>query len=365
MSEQYRERKNELSPSTAGFSATNGRAVMQILIDAADYLPEDVLPDLLGDTRFGSAGRLRRRPPKAHPLYDWLFCSAVSTVQGIGETQQEFNWNSFFSANALDRYVEYTEYLMTVEFTPRPYAVLSDDAVTVDTLEWYKDDGTPSGSVPYAEEWKRWVSRSVVPQSELISGRQGEMVFRTDDTTTDSAVGVSPPNRVSFGAAPRMLYPNTLFRYRWHQVPLAYVTARRCPINAFIGRVNQQHFDGFEPGELLYLNYAVSDPYVPPLPARQLVAGEQVFDTFKLVDIDFHFLYTDRVDGSPYTGPTITNPNWIKAGHNLLPWLYDRKFYYATVGALKTTDTDKAKWTPTFLSCPFQLLFTDPAVVTL
>ena len=53
------------------------------------------------------------------------------------------------------------------------------------------------------------------------------------------------------------------------------------------------------------------------------------------------------------------NANWVVGGHNLLPWLTTRKYYYATTYDPASPAT-QAKWFPSYNSFPFELLFTDP-----
>ena len=113
-------------------------------------------------------------------------------------------------------------------------------------------------------------------------------------------------------------------------------------------------------GSLLFTGLSTR-PYTPPVPTLDLFEG--VYSAEKLCDVEFNFEYTNRSNGG--ATPTISNPNWIAAGHNLLPWLYDRKFYYATATPFirpPATDTDPSVWAPTYESFPFQLLFTDPDV---
>jgi hypothetical protein len=49
----------------------------------------------------------------------------------------------------------------------------------------------------------------------------------------------------------------------------------------------------------------------------------------------------------------------VVAGHNLLPWLTTRMFYYVSSEGVPDK-TDDTKWRPTYNSFPFELLFTDP-----
>lgn len=81
------------------------------------------------------------------------------------------------------------------------------------------------------------------------------------------------------------------------------------------------------------------------------------------------FLRTKRKIGSPgevfnlLGGTSVGQGYWTQAGWNLLPWLGDRLYHYATAEQLTpagNSDTDQTQWAPLFNSAEFALLFTDP-----
>jgi hypothetical protein len=352
----YLEKVDDTSPSRASFSMYGSRATIQLIMASNEFTPAMMI-DILGDTKPNAGGGLKRKLPKAHPRWPWLFASRIDDVVGIGQmTKTEAVFTRTESTNIFDAYAAYDRLLATVVFEPRPYAVVSDSLIQTSSVTWYDENNQSTGST-YASEWMRFTSFSVLPQSELIEAKQGQSVFRL----TDSTVLNDPqaPHLNPFPAFPRMTVPKATFKVRWYQVPLNFVTSANSHIVKALGRINYQTWGGFPAGSLLYETVAVSEPYVPVVPALSVVGSEAIYTAYKLVDIDFVFQYTNRTAGYTHT-VTLANQNWKMAGHNLLPWLFDKKFYYAT--AQPTTAADSTKYTPTFLSYPFELLFSNPDV---
>ena len=347
----YTEFVSELSPSTAGFAMEGGRATLQLWVAAGEL--EDAITDLLGDVESSGTGGLVRTLPKAHPRFPWMFASRISNIQGRKWTGKEPS-EAELEAPPLDFYAEYDRYLLTVDFEPRPYPVLSDEAIPSESFTWYDESGA-SQSENRPEEWRRFCWGYPVPQPELITAQRGMMVFRLSDATEPAA-----PHLTSFPDHPRMILPKAALKFVFHQIPLQWVTSESSWIVRGIGKINQLEWNSYPAGSLLYTAPSVR-PYTPPVPTLDLFEG--VYSAEKLCDVEFNFEYTNRSNGG--ATPTISNPNWIAAGHNLLPWLYDRKFYYATATPFirpPATDTDPSVWAPTYESFPFQLLFTDPDV---
>lgn len=352
----YYEKVDDLSPSTASFSMYGSRASIRLIMESNKYTSAMMI-DLLGDTKPNAGGGLKRKLPKAHPRWPWLFASRIDEVIGIGQmTKTAAVSTRMESSNIFDAYAQYDRMMATVIFEPRPYAVISDNTIQSGSVTWYNENKQSTTST-YATEWMRYTSFSVLPQSELIEARQGQSVFRLTDSTTLN--DPQAPHLNPFPAFPRMTVPKATFKVRWYQVPLNFVVSPNSHIVKALGRINYRAWGGFPEGSLLYETVAVSEPYVPVVPALSVVGSEAVYTAYKLVDIDFVFQYTNRAAGYEHT-VTVDNENWKMSGHNLLPWLFDRKFYYATAQPL--TGNDATKYTPTFLSYPFELLFSNPDV---
>lgn len=353
------EKTDSLSPSTAGLSLTGGRAVMVQDVDDIEDIDDlrEVLADLIGTTLQGvTDGRLQRLPPKAHPVFRSWVVSSITTIQGFGEPDF-LEVDAELEVPAIPSYALYPSYRLTLEFAPRPYSPLQDAAIPTVTGESYYNDDDVAVGMTYAKEWLRYVDVEVQAVESYLEGRKGQMKFRTGSGTTP---GGAPG--VQFAAAPRMYLPDSLIKIRWYQVPYRYVSSSSSYLRRFKSRVNQTAIEiqdhSWGPGELLFMGYSFAR-YTPPLPETNEFAPG-MFATEKLVDIELTFLETRR---SGTDVPTPSNRSWIAAGHNLLPWLKERKFYYATQGLKSADDANTAKWVPTFLSAPYQLLFTDPDYV--
>ena len=351
MTISYLEKVDDRSPAAASFSMYGSRVPVRLTIPNESFT-NALLIDLLGDVETGEGGKLKRKLPKAHPRFPWLFASRIDDVIGVGVPSKVPAVSGLMEQdNVLDAYAAYPQLQMTVLFEPRPYAVVSDAVIDTDVVDW-TDENNVSQHNGYAEEWQRFTSYTVLPQTELLTARQGQSVFRLTDST--SVNSPQPPHLNGIPAFPRMTVPKAALKVRWHQVPFDFIDSANSYIFRALGRINYREWFGCEAGSLLYEAVGVSEPYVPVVPELSHVGGEPVYSAFKLCDIDFIFQYTDRRAGYPHS-LTVSNPNWKVAGHNLLPWLYDRKFYYVTA-----SDVSNSKWTPTFLSYPFELLFTDP-----
>jgi len=155
-------------------------------------------------------------------------------------------------------------------------------------------------------------------------------------------------------------------------VPYRYVTSSNSyiaggPNRNWRGRVNQNPWWNWPAGSLLYMGYEVKK-YSPPFndigtyPSYLPINGSlsnvgSIIGYERLCDIELTFLLTQRyMSGS--LGASITNGNYVAAGHNLLMNLADGKFYYATRPDL--TGTNSVQNPPAWFSFPAEVLFTDP-----
>jgi hypothetical protein len=350
---EWDEKSDSMALSTAGFNLQGGRGVMIHDVPASEL--EERIEVLLGSTGLEPTdGRLVRVPPAAHPQFPWLVCNNISNIQGVGEVEF-IEAAGDLEVLTLPTYGAYPLYRLTTEWGPRPYPILPDSAIGVFSGAWVDEDNVTQ-AMTYANEWERYVDVEVLPVDSYVEGRQGQMKFRT-------ASGNKPGNGVQFAGAPRMYLPDSMVKIRWYQVPYRYIASADSYLRRFKGRVIQAAFscqrNSWGPGELLYQGYATVR-YTPALPDPDTWAPG-LFSTEKLADIELTFLETRR---HVLDVPALPNGNWIAGGHNLLPWLYDRRFYYASASAATTgpADTDPAIWTPSFLSFPMELLFFDPDV---
>lgn len=295
--------------------------------------------------------KLNRNLPYAHPIFDQLYASGVSGLRGVGQPTKTSNNNDPLNAPALPSLALYPNWEFQIEFTSRPYAVLSDDKIFTVESHWTPPPSDASGSIAftYAEEWNRYTDINILPQNDYITGVQGHSAFRTQT--------LAVPQGSIFPGMPKIYLPNSLLTITWYDVPLRYMISVNSYLNKYRGRVNQFAFydtlDGeklFDPGELLYLSYTPrtrSNPVVANMPW----AGGNVTST-KFMDVQLQFLYTQRTatDVPASTG----SANYIAAGHNLNPYFPKRAFYYTVFEDIDDTEA------PNWYSFPVELLFTDP-----
>lgn len=318
-----------------------------------------MIVDILGNTNpktveGGRRGGIERVLPRCDPVWPWLVADEMGGVTGLGVYQPVLRPTNF-EVEPIGGWPYYPTYSFNVNFLKPPYGLLNDEKINVRTGQHYfADDGSTVSNVTYAEEWKRFTFYPVDPQFNYVTATAGQMVFR------NNAGGDPDPNGKLFRGMPRIALPDYLVRFQWFEVPYRYVISQNSNLNKFQGRLNQNSWYNWPVGALLYLGYRVTDIYSPPVVAMNPVAGggagaSLVADEDKLCDLEFNFLATKRtVNGAPVPA----QGNWISAGHNLLPWLMNKKFHYATVRPPGVDNS--AKWMPSWLSFPFELLFTDP-----
>lgn len=350
----YYERVQSTSPGGASFSTRGGRASLVLDVSSAE-LGEAIL-DLLGTVKSGDDGRLVRTLPRAHPQYTWMYASQISNIQGVGPSAKVSS-EVGLEAPSLSFYEQYQKFRLTVQFEPRAYGVVSDDYIETGSMTWTDISGYTTSQITskWAAEWNRFTTVDFDPKPELATAQQGQMYFATSGA--DIRPPGTAPHGVSFGGTPTVYIPRAQVRVKWHQVPYRYVTSSNSYIVKYIGRINQGQWYGYPTGSLLYTAVSV-DRYTPPIPERDAILGNSYFSLERYCDIEFQFDYSPRTQSSV---PTPTNANWIASGHNLLPWLTDRSFYYA-ISPGKADPNDETKWVPRYLSFPFDLLFSDPDV---
>ncbi len=367
----YLEEMGDLSPSSANFTpqSQSCSGTYRFHAPTVDQLRLSVT-DLLGTTgTTATDGRIRRTLPTRHPTWQWMFADGCSP-QGVGSGFTTVTIVPGIYPPTIPSYPLYGDYHYRVNFSPRPYNTWQDGDITLTAGTGYKKDGS-SYTFKFANEWQRFTTFDIYPTNQVITAQQGQMVFRCDGPG-----GTAQPNLNSFQDSPRLYLPDSVLKIRWFQVPYRYLTSENSYLARFIGHVNQTDFGpnavgaGYGPykaGSLLYLGANPTATYTPPIPDPGLLAKSDGngFVNSRLCDLELNFLYTARTIGTTTANTpdfSAVNRNWIVAGHNLLPWLTTRKYYYATTYDPNDA-ADQAKWFPSYNSFPFQQLFTDPDVL--
>jgi hypothetical protein len=236
-----------------------------------------------------------------------------------------------------------------------PFTMLPDSAITVNNLTYYDDTGAPR-TIPIASEWLRYTTWQFDPSVESLSATKGAYYFRTND-------GLSP-NGFQCPGAINKLIPKGKLTIRWHRVPFNFLLDLNSPAN-WLGRVNQLPFYGYSPGEMLFEGIQVNR-YLPPVPDSISNPDSPYPSSLFLADFDYVFSVYNRSDPR---APVPAQKNWIYNGANVFPHISDGLFHTLTSGpnpampSAGVSPDPPSGWTPTYLSFPVQILFTDPGAL--
>ena len=364
--------KSGISPWQASFTINGGRYVGPWITKT----PVEQMPTVLwskitlimGDCQPNGSGGLARTLPVSVPLMPWLTAVAIQSLVGFGVPSLiSFDNADLFECQPLENaFAAYPNHRFVVEYQQKPYAILRDETLTTKVISWYLDDDSGVDDPLKAEvpiEWKRFTNTTWAPMDEVASAEQGQMVFRTNDA--------SAPNGFSCHGFPKMQVPKAILEVTWYFVPYSYIESRNSYLTKYIGRINQNAFEDYLPGELLYMGFKVGPKYPPPVPEMVALFESAGFSTRKLVDVTMTFFFTQRDAGAE--PPTPENRSFVAAGWNLLPFLGSpgttsptvasvaRGFYYATLADSPSADPDPSVQFPNLLSGPIpDLLFYDP-----
>lgn len=366
----------EGAADTGGFSHDVSKATLTYMLDETfdedreptkkaqgDFpTPQDV-PDvmrtILGYTETAVwDGRIFRSLPIRCPKkgFTRLYAASVPAIRpapnSLHEPAYDDNPSIDLGGNAviggdLSGYAHHQQYLIDVEFLPRPYTLKANRDIRVRDLTWWDVNGEEV-STPIAEEWKRFTDHWTIDREDIATAIVGTgSKFKSTDSM----------NGVPFNAQTSVWLPNFTFKIKWSEVPWRYYSSLSSFLRLLRGKVNQFEFFGYQPGELLYTNttYVRYDRGIP-LPDDD----EAFFDSEeqKLADFEITFIGTSGRIGTALPAPP-ANPNHIMAGHNLGIDLLSKRYRYVV-----TNDKDNLE-EPPYLSAPMELLFTDPDAVEL
>jgi hypothetical protein len=280
------------------------QATLVIQVRANDL--EQALLDLLGSAKFDAAtGYLKRTLPAQHPLFTWLFCTAVVGVRpvklrGVSQT--------LFTASP---WPDFDHCLVSLAFTQPKYPLMDDASL---------DAAYPPvtvGGTAYRQEWERYCEYAWTGSTLTLSREGGS--FKWVEGPNAGAAFQSPlPQHLS----------NPDFLVLWRQVPyyglFSPTTRRPESLLAGINTVNSAAFLGNEVGTVAFRNFTISfneAPYHPINGGVPVVALAQGFNWPSLTcDVALQFNYF-RPD------PGTVNYR----GHNTAPNRTDNKWYLVTV----------------------------------
>lgn len=357
----YLEHVESVSPSSAGASMEDARSVRNYFLEGSPTATNlnEVITDLVGQVNPAVGdGRVNRQLPKTDPVFQSWLCSGIQEMRGWGKPTKTAVPLNISTSPASGFYGAYPTYQIKTEFRPRPYAVLPNSSIVVSTASYWNRDGDRKYFLS-ANEWLRFTDYTQTPMNNFVTAKTGQMRFHTASGT---APGANAPNKIGsvFTESPRMLLPDSVIKMIWYLVPFRYVSSINSYLQRFVGYINQTDWYNWKKGQLLFMG-ATPHKFTPPFQRFFNIFGVNIGqEKDKLCNIELTFIYTSRTGTDvPTSGSFFPNANWIAAGHNLLPWLATRKFYYVT--SYDTTNpADQTKWFPSWPSVPFEFLFTDP-----
>lgn len=392
------EKISGISPGVSSLSIEgDSRATLTYIINGPgiDLDPENPLAlfcqQALGDTKINvNNGSLIRTPPMTHPQFRWLYADRISSIKGMGferkipeETNSDLlSWDTNASASwqyIPPYYVVYDKYEVVVEFSTKPYLVVSDEVM--DNLNeeypgeykidggddiYYMDDNTQNIVLEHPiREYKRFSTYTTESSAEYLTMKGGAYKFSSDVEEVNGQTIV--------GFYGKTLVPKVVFKLTWFQVPYEFVDPTNdasTNIYEALGRVNQNYFYGFEPGELLFTGFTNTQKIRNQFDVVSYnlsdLADLPTLESLLYTDITFNFLYIPifsyDVDGDPYPSEPagIINPDnlsYINAGHNLAMTNVNKRYYPVISEDTSPFPEPKFRKKPIYNSYPFELIF--------
>jgi len=394
------EKISSISPNSTSISIDgDARASMTYIINGVSETQEvDTNPlslfcqQVLGKTEINTEdGSLIRTPPMAHPQFRWLYADRISSIKGIGlerkvegdittellsvDTEPLTSWQY-----VAPYFVVYDKYEVVVEFSARPYLVVSDE--TMDVLNeqypgyyridggdgtYYMDDGSQNAAAGNPiREYERYTTYVTEPSAEFLTMKGGAYKFSSDVAQINSQTIV--------GFYGKTLIPKVVLKVTWYQVPYQFVNPAKdesTNIYEALGRVNQNEWFGYAPGELLFTGFANTPKMKQQFDFNSYSLEDAIYlptlDNLLYTDIMLTFLYipifstTTGGDRYPSSSAGVINPDnrsYINAGHNLAQSNVNKRYYPVISEDVESPPVaDKYKKRPIYDSYPFELIF--------
>ncbi len=331
------------SPSTANFSIGGGAASMDFIIPRSGM--GRVIQQILGSAEITAQGSLKRELPAAHPYYDWLYASKISSIEGI-------SLDGLATADQYQRIIQthfkdlaiYENYKVTVEFEPRPYILIPDDILKgswIANVPNYYNIANDFTTFLDCAEYQRFVEISIEPSAEFLTTAVNSFIYKGGDaegrminTTNGSGVNV--------------IICKPTVKLTWYFVPYRMVFSRN--IQDALGKVNQYQFYGYPAGSLLFQGIEVNK-YSPPYQTIGQGQGAAP-ETTRMCDITFVFELFSQSPDDIAAGLPVSTPFKIVYGHNLVIWAEDFKYYFAEI-----SPTRRGAGRPVYSSYRMEKLF--------
>jgi len=393
------ERISGSSPGSTSISLDGeSRATMVFIVEGSDKKPDPNVilnrfcQEALGWVEINSEnGALKRWSPMTHPQFRWLYAERITSIKGIGFIREEkgdpkskLSFADTFADNSWQSippyYLIYDKYEVTIEFSARNYLTLDDDTMSTLSIQnpdtfnitgiyasYYNDAGVliPVTGNPYRES-KRFISYTTETAAEFLTMKGGAFKFESDVPQINS--------QVLPGFYGKTLIPKVVVKLTWHMVPYAFVNPTSvASTNIFqaLGRVNQDWFFGYGPGELLFTGFTNNQKMKNQFDVTNFFTKSDLtlakLNDILYTDVVFNFLYIQlysyAIDGTfyPLNPAGIINPlnrSYINAGHNLAQSQVNKQYYpiVSSDTASPVTPPNLRK-RPIYDSYPFDLMF--------
>lgn len=355
---------------------------------SAETLPS-LLYTLVGDSGLGYSpaspnfGKIPRVPPAGHPYFPWLYCTGVSEVRGQAYTgakmftHKNANGAPINSTSLLQTtypfWPMYREYVVKADFSQRDYTVASDSSIGKSTdiedftVDYYAERNTsnvPSvASIPTWNEWTRFCVLNYEIEGQFLTAEQGQ--YRMISKTTMDGVSAGKANI-------RQLRSGAKVTYTWYGIPYEWLTGPDVDgpvprgfsmLDKSQGHVNQQDFDGWAAGTLLYTGAKTLRVYNRIYPK---ITQYNTISPSRLCDLALECVYRDPRRRLEDEIGLKSKGAFIARGNNLVPNARDGYWYMAayTASAGVNLIVHPTKGAiGVYPSMPFQFLFQDPAYI--
>ena len=300
------------SSISGNWSLTSSRYEELWQIEGIADMPQ-IIQNLVGYARSGGSGNnIIRTLPKQHPLFWNSWCSAVSSLEGIGTTGKDSTY---------DDVAGWQEVKFGVQYESPIYNILPDAAID--------------------QEWQRFCTPAIESKSQFLQQQDGSLWW--------------PPGTPGYPASGQAIQGNvgraiittvTQLRMTWIGVPDIGLfgaggfsgsgAGSSSNILNTIGQVNDATFMGYPAGTLLLDSW---NPILHAYPVDPLVLG--YVSNIGVVpiawDVTLTFLYFDPQNANGTYGDTSGGVTNGVRGHNLVPHPTNGFWYAAILNGSQTS----------------------------
>ena len=293
----------------------NSRFEEQWQIQGIADMPQ-IIQNLIGYAKSKGMGNdIARTLPSQHSLFFNMWCSSVSSIEGVGTTGKD----DFY-----DDIAGWQEVKFGVQYESPPFPILADGAVNA--------------------EWQRYITPMVESKSQFLQRQDGSLCWPTG--TPNYASGQVP---IQGNVGKAIITTVTQLRMTWIGVPDIGLfgsgglsgsgTGSSTNILSSLGQLNDATFMGYPRGTLLFDSWA---PVEKVYPVDPTVLGYPANSGNIPIawDVTLTFLYFDpqNQDGT-FGDKTTGQPTSGFRGHNLVPHPSNGNWYAAVLAGQAATPT--------------------------